>query len=401
MSFDLTTVTFMALTIGTLMGMVQFVAWLQMRSELPFALWGIADLLCVSGAALAIINGNYRSPVLAPLASSIMLLGLAAIYLGMRAFDRQTLSTSGVALAVAAAAGFYGVSVLFLQHDVQMRIVLFSFIAAAWLIAAAWRLVRMRRKISTFARLLTAAFLMVLGVFQMLRLFTAWFGPEAGAVHVSPGELALAIGFGLFCVVGLNTGAIFMVLDRLASCDDLTGLINRRALLRTGERIFGRAAARGRPLTVMLADLDHFKSINDRFGHRTGDRVLQQFALIARDMSHAGDLVARYGGEEFCIVLRGRGPEEAMVLAERLRAAVAHDLATVAGVPMNVTVTIGLAGLERGVAPPTSMGALIDAADHALYAAKEAGRNRVMRARPASEEMNVVPMLGALARRPA
>lgn len=382
MSFDLATIVVIAVALGALMGVLQLATWLQMREETPLALWGLADLLCVFAALVSVFDGGYRSPLVAPLASACFLLASGAIYLGMRAFDGARIAPWGVALVTASAVGFALVSILFLRHSVNARIILFTVIICGWLVAAAWRLVRVRRHASAFTRLLTAVFLSLLCAFHLARLVAAAFGVDNDASHISASALALALAVGLFCVVGLNCGAIFMVLDRLASCDDLTGLSNRRALLRAGERACRAAVARGRPLSVLLADLDHFKSVNDAHGHRTGDRVLQEFAAIAGDMVRPGDLVGRYGGEEFCIVLPGADAEAATALAERLRDRVARGLATLDGLPLHVTVTIGLASLEADGMPDPSVEALIDAADDALYAAKDGGRNRVIRAQP-------------------
>ncbi|GGF82934.1 GGDEF domain-containing protein [Azorhizobium oxalatiphilum] len=383
MSFDLATIMFIAIAIGALMGVLQLVAWLQMRTEMPLALWGIADLVCVAGAVISTVNDGYRSPLVAPLASSFFLLGAGAIYLGMRSFDRERNWPWSGSLVVGLAVGAYGLSILLLQDNVNARVVLYSAIISGWLAAAAWRLVRLRRNASTFARVMTSVFLSTLCAFHLARLIGALVNLDSPAPHVGPQDLALAIAIGLFCVVGLNSGAIFMVLDRLASCDELTGLANRRALLRAGEGLFNNAVARQRPLSVLLVDLDHFKSVNDRYGHRTGDRVLQLFAQIAREEVRSGDLLGRYGGEEFCIVLRSLGSDPAAAVAERLRARVAQDLATLDGRPIGVTVAIGLASRDTQDRTIDTIHALIDAADHALYAAKDGGRNRVIRAQPA------------------
>jgi diguanylate cyclase (GGDEF)-like protein len=125
---------------------------------------------------------------------------------------------------------------------------------------------------------------------------------------------------------------------------------------------------------VLLIDLDHFKSINDRFGHAVGDRVLQVFADTAKANIRSSDLIGRLGGEEFAAVLYNAGREKAVALAERIRWAFAEAATEVDGRPVNATVSIGVVvNLDQ----PFDVPDLLGQADQALYYAKERGRNRV------------------------
>jgi diguanylate cyclase (GGDEF)-like protein len=153
-------------------------------------------------------------------------------------------------------------------------------------------------------------------------------------------------------------------LDRLASYDALTGIRNRRGLEALIEAQLGVA--------LLTCDLDHFKSINDRYGHARGDMALAEFGALLRESSRTGDIPVRIGGEEFCVVLPGTGGDQAIAFAERLRAQTELRLARV--IPGGVTVSIGIAvaGADRPDAE-----ALLRQADEALYRAKQSGRNRV------------------------
>ena len=154
--------------------------------------------------------------------------------------------------------------------------------------------------------------------------------------------------------------------------DQLTGLGNRRALDRRMAALVDSAIASGAALTVALVDLDHFKRVNDRFGHAVGDRVLVQMAQLLRDHSRAADVLVRLGGEEFLIVFADTPLAAAADICERLRLRVeAHDWSTIAP-GLAVTLSIGLAST-----PPHAPGGLIDGADAAMYRAKGAGRNQV------------------------
>ncbi len=163
-------------------------------------------------------------------------------------------------------------------------------------------------------------------------------------------------------------------LERQTREDALTGLFNRRHLDTLLSAEWERALRFGRAMTVAMADIDHFKDVNDRFSHAVGDEVLRTVARILRENTRGVDVVARYGGEEFCLVLVEATADEAVRLCERLRGLIAdHDWASIRP-GLALTVSIGVAGLHEGADAPD---VLLAAADMRLYAAKHAGRNRV------------------------
>jgi diguanylate cyclase (GGDEF)-like protein len=159
-----------------------------------------------------------------------------------------------------------------------------------------------------------------------------------------------------------------------ALVDPLTGVANRRAFLQDGEAHLKRQAADPRPTAVMLLDLDNFKSINDRFGHALGDRVLEIFADVASASMRHVDLFGRLGGEEFAALLRDTTRERAQAVAEQIRADFAAATKEVQGQPVVATVSIGIVISHDAV---LDLSALLAQADHALYRAKDSGRNRV------------------------
>ncbi|MDB5375113.1 MAG: PleD family two-component system response regulator, partial [Belnapia sp.] len=163
-------------------------------------------------------------------------------------------------------------------------------------------------------------------------------------------------------------------LDRsleMAVTDPLTGLRNRRYVRRHLDGVL-----RGTDAAVLLVDVDRFKLINDQYGHPAGDVALREVASRLKSHLRAADVVARYGGEEFMVVLAGAPTDYATMVAERLCASLSAKPFEIAGLPLRVTASIGLA-----IAPPgTSVNAAVAAADAALYRAKEAGRNRVVEA---------------------
>lgn len=163
-------------------------------------------------------------------------------------------------------------------------------------------------------------------------------------------------------------------LYQLATADPLTDLYNRRQFLELIEKELARATNHQRPLTLLIIDLDHFKSINDRFGHPTGDVVLRKVAAVLREHARDEFIIARIGGEEFAIVLPELNVEQAVHFADGLREAIANiDLELPSG-PQHVTVSIGAAAW---ISEMSITGELMRAADEQLYRAKQSGRNRV------------------------
>lgn len=161
-------------------------------------------------------------------------------------------------------------------------------------------------------------------------------------------------------------------LERLATTDPLTGLANRRALLQGMERELRRTGPGHVEGALLVLDLDHFKSINDTYGHAAGDKVLVHLAHLLRSMLRQNDIAGRLGGEEFAVLLPGAERERALAIAERLRLAVEHSAIEYEGRVIAVTASIGLAPLEGEV------DGIFALADEALYRAKNEGRNRMV-----------------------
>ena len=160
----------------------------------------------------------------------------------------------------------------------------------------------------------------------------------------------------------------------LAMKDTLTGIYNRRHFMMDLESEWKRFRRYGRPLSLLLLDIDHFKSINDRYGHDVGDQVIIAVARLCQTKTRDSDVAARIGGEEFGILLPEADLDEARIAAERLRVAIAEQPVDTSSGPLTVTVSIGAAPAEASAA---GVAELMKRADEALYAAKRGGRNRV------------------------
>jgi diguanylate cyclase (GGDEF)-like protein len=163
-------------------------------------------------------------------------------------------------------------------------------------------------------------------------------------------------------------------LIRLAERDDLTGLLNRRAIVRKAVEYLTRAREGRGTLFIGLIDLDHFKSINDRFGHAVGDQLLQRFAAALRTSMHTREVFGRYGGEEFLVLFPDSSLDDARQSAERLRGALRDQRLRIDDQDVSVTLSLGLAGYEAG---DVLFDQVARRADIALYVAKTQGRDRV------------------------
>ncbi|MGD9925852.1 MAG: GGDEF domain-containing protein, partial [Pseudorhodoplanes sp.] len=217
------------------------------------------------------------------------------------------------------------------------------------------------------------------GVIFLSPIFTTTLFASAAPIAVN-GFFPLFALLTLLYVVGTAFIVVVMAKEHsalihktAAMSDHLTGLFNRRGFFEAAEKLVLAQRKLGQPVTVMMFDLDHFKSINDRFGHEVGDEALQAFAATASTSMRLHDVVGRLGGEEFAAILPG-GTETALMVAERVRSAFEMRGVEISGHAMNATVSVGISESLADVAHVQTM---LARADRALYAAKKNGRNRI------------------------
>jgi diguanylate cyclase (GGDEF)-like protein len=368
---------------SALAAMVLMGAWFQERSATALLWWAVASFIDAIGVGLLIMglaSGNVSSIMTGVGVSTI---SPALFWGGLRRFNNRRAPllwlTAGLAawLASGAVAHLFGL-------DHQKWSTLMSF--AIWCV---YLPAGIRELWSTRAEKLSARWplIVLLAVHSLVYL--------GGSHDLLTGEFALDSPPVLFSwfgamhfesIVFSMAGAIIMILlckERVevgyieaAGVDALTGVANRRALLEGAEGLFKRCQKSKSPLSVTMFDLDHFKDVNDTFGHEVGDRVLGGFAQTVRTMLRPTDLFGRYGGEEFLLVMPNVSIEAASAIADRARQQFALDYKFIDGRPLAATVSAGVAL----AAPDATFQGVIVAADTAMYAAKHGGRNRVERA---------------------
>jgi diguanylate cyclase (GGDEF)-like protein len=197
--------------------------------------------------------------------------------------------------------------------------------------------------------------------------------------HSAPGfygatDLYPVMTVGTVFAVALHNYRAFRQTVSELETDELTGFLTRKSFDRTANELWEDRRRRGAPHTVAMIDLDHFKSINDNYGHGTGDSVLQHVARLIRTALRSEDILGRYGGEEFVVVLPATDTDAAALTMERIR--YSCEVLVVDAFPGSVTVSVGIATTET-TGEPEPLSAVIARADTALYQAKRNGRNRV------------------------
>jgi diguanylate cyclase (GGDEF)-like protein len=280
------------------------------------------------------------------------------------------------------AAAIYVVIVWFtiVEKHVGLRTAILPAVGAITLFLSALMIVRHREKPRP-AEWAAAVTMVLFGLSQIAAAFVAVLQGASGndayeALYANINYLSLPAGY-----TGVAMFVIFMLasdlseqMREIAVRDQLTGLLNRRGFAEQTERAYATARRTDRPISVIMADIDHFKSINDEFGHAAGDNALCHFAKILKVTRRADDIFARMGGEEFAIVLPGTVLEEAIHISEDLCRLLKEAPMIVEGRSMPMTASFGVATLSLN---DSCMTDAVIRADRALYRSKRAGRNRV------------------------
>lgn len=378
MPIDIPTVYLLIATVALVIGMVALAA----RPSEPSGssrIWGGSAFAFIGlGMLLVAFRGRIDDWLSIDVGNASIILGTGCLWIAARRFDDRP--PLAIAVATGPAIWVLACRYPFFQESVANRITLLSGLCVVYGVLAAWELVAGRGE-SLRARLPLAGVFIGHALLFSFRAVYAQIGPPPsmtndvdriyGLLSIEPIVLLVAV---VLLSADLLRERGESALRRLAETDELTGALSRRATLVGAEQVIREARRGGQPVTLVLFDLDHFKAINDQFGHAAGDEALRVFANSARQAIRNTDIFGRIGGEEFAVLLSGVDPSTAQTIADRIRsdfsrAAIAHESARI-----EATVSAGLAGAEKG---DTSFDRLLAAADSALYAAKRDGRDRV------------------------
>jgi diguanylate cyclase (GGDEF)-like protein len=380
MNLDVNTLFLVTIYVEAILGLLLLFAWVQNTAITAVAWWGFAHLLRAASVTLFGMYGSVSDLVSIDLANAILFTAFALTWTGARVFDHR--KPQPILLFGGAALWLLLCRIPSIETSWDMRVLVSSGIITAYTWATAYEFWRGRGE-PLVSRWPAIFMLFAHGSLYLLRTPLGAmlpFVPANNEVFESVWLTVLSFEALLF-TIAIAFILLAMAKERTeyrhktaALIDPLTGIANRRAFLQDGERQLKRQATDPRPIAVMLLDLDNFKGINDRFGHAVGDRVLQLFAEVGSNCMRRLDIFGRLGGEEFAALLVDTSRERALAVAEEIRSAFAEATGEVEGKPVVATVSIGVVLSYDAV---LDLSALLAQADHALYRAKDNGRNRV------------------------
>ncbi len=343
--------------------------------------WGLANIQFATAAALFVTRDHWHGLVAIGAANIFYLSGIGMLLVGTRehfgAPQRRGLIAAGVIATTLPMLYF-----TFGEENTRQRMIVVGLFASLILFdLARLCLGRLLRQAGRFPALLVGGVALTGALLNLLRSGQFIWAAQGGAPFMSPEQLQLLFGFfNAFAIIALAVGFLMLAheklrttLERQVAHDALTGALSRTGFLNACESAFKRADRLRKPVCLAFMDLDHFKAINDVYGHMGGDRVLEHFASMTGRSLRAHDLIGRLGGEEFGLLFTDNTIEDARLHSYRLRGEIEKH-----GCPSDehwimYTVSIGL--VER--MPGETMSSLLRRADMALYAAKAAGRNTV------------------------
>jgi diguanylate cyclase (GGDEF)-like protein len=374
MSFDTSTLYLIATMLAAMLGGM-LVMFGKQENIAALKWWGAAYLLGSAAVAIWTIYGDTLGPMTSLALTSIGFFACGMVWNASRVFHGRKLLWPGLVLGPLV---WIATMMTLAPRDASIRLSMGAAIVAIYAALTAselWSERRrdMQRRWPTVTIPVLHGFVLMLPILigVYMRPYDANFSTSIW-VTVFSVELVLYAICTVFVIFMLVSDRTVAAHKNAASTDPLTGLFNRRGFAEACSRVIEREAIAGRPVTVMIFDIDHFKSINDRFGHPAGDEILKLFAVVIASNLRLSDLSGRIGGEEFAALLPC-ALEEGVIVADRMRQVFENSNIVCDEGPVDTTVSIGVAGGPAG----TELEVLLAAADTALYQAKRGGRNRV------------------------
>ncbi|UPK36754.1 GGDEF domain-containing protein [Bradyrhizobium sp. 186] len=340
--------------------------------------WMASAFVGATGAMAALVRLFVASPVPLLLGAAGVIAASCLAAMGIQRFYDRPVSWRVMAATGALSLGGVVFFMVVVEH-MQLRMLSYT-LGQGLPLALSLRLLLSppEGRVSPGARL---SGIVIMTIIAILAARTAGnlLGGDFSSVAGSQSHAVMVLGL-LFLSMTLNFGFLLMAMDRLrnevadlALLDDLTGVANRRHLLQRLAEECARSERSGEPFSLLVIDLDGFKTINDTHGHAAGDACLRHFTLMAQTRLRPGDMLARTGGDEFCVVLPSSGLREAASIARRVLEVCRQDAAGCTSNDIPIAISIGVAEWDRSIGQFPDR--LIAHADHALYAAKKNGKN--------------------------
>jgi diguanylate cyclase (GGDEF)-like protein len=379
MNLDVNTLFMVTIYVEAILGLLLLFAWAQNTQIRAVCWWGFAHLIRAASIVLFGMYGTAPDLITIDLANALLFTAFAVTWTGARVFDGRPVEP--VYLVTGAVIWLLVCRLPVLADAIDTRSLIASGIITAYTWLTAYEFWRGRSE-QLVSRWPAIFMLFAHGALFLLRTPLVALLPWSPTNNMFGSVWLTVLSFeALLFTISIAFILLAMAKERTelrhrtaAMVDPLTGIANRRAFLHDAGLLAKRHSSNPRPTAVLLIDLDHFKSINDRFGHALGDSVLELFSDAARKSVRSTDLIGRLGGEEFAALLYDTSRDKAVAVAERMRETFAQLAQDVDGRPVCATVSIGIVHCEAAV---LDVPELLAQADQALYYAKERGRNRV------------------------
>ncbi len=380
MTLDVHTLFLVTVYVEAILGLMLLFVWAQNMALRAVCWWGFAYLIRLVSICLFGMYGEVPDVVSIDLANALLFTAFAATWTGARVFDSRPVEP--VYLVTGAVLWLLICRLPILADNLDVRALIASGIITAYTWLTAYEFWRGRSE-ALVSRWPAIFMFFAHGALYILRTPLIAMLPSAATNDTLFASVWMTVLSTESLLLTISSAFILLAMAKeraelrhrtAAMVDPLTGIANRRSFMQDAALMAKQHIADPRPTAVLLIDLDHFKSINDRFGHALGDRVLEIFTDAARKSTRGSDLIGRLGGEEFAAMLIDTNRDKAVEVAERIRESFAQMAQEVDGRAVCATVSIGL--VHTG-APALDLPELLAQADQALYAAKERGRNRV------------------------
>ena len=380
MTIDVHTLFMVTIYVEAILGLLLLFVWAQNMALRAVCWWGFAYLIRLVSIGLFGMYGEVPDIVSIDLANALLFTAFAATWTGARVFDSRPVEP--VYLVTGAVLWLLICRLPILADNLDARALIASSIITAYTWLTAYEFWRGRSE-ALVSRWPAIFMFFAHGALYILRTPLVAMLPASTTNDSLFASVWMTVLSTESLLLTISSAFILLAMAKerselrhrtAAMVDPLTGIANRRSFLQDAALIVKQHTTDPRPTAVLLIDLDRFKSINDRFGHALGDRVLEIFTEAARKSTRGSDLIGRIGGEEFAAMLIDTNREKAVEVAERVRESFAQMAQEVEGRAVCATVSIGLVHCE---APTLDLQELLAQADQALYCAKERGRNRV------------------------